>query len=74
MSYKVTAVANFQRQAKRLIKKYPSLKQELQELNNLLADNPMQGDELRNNCYKIRIGIASKGTGKRGSASIITHV
>ncbi len=74
MSYKITAVANFQGQVKRLIKKFPSLKQELQELNNLLVNNPIQGDELGNNCYKIRIGIASKGTGKRGGARIITHV
>lgn len=74
MSYKITAAANFQRQAKRLIKKFPSLKGELQELNNLLADNPIQGDELGNNCYKIRISIASKGKGKSGGARVITHV
>jgi hypothetical protein len=71
MSYKVTAVANFQRQAKRLIKKFPSLKQELQGLNNLLADNPIQGDELGNNCYKLRISITQRAPVKEAVQELL---
>lgn len=73
MSYKVDTIAPFRKEAKRLIKKYPSLKTELAELGSLLSDNPNMGTSLGNNCYKIRIAIASKGKGKSGGARVITH-
>jgi hypothetical protein len=37
-----------------------------------LLENPIQGDSLPLNCYKIRLGIESKGKGKRGGAKVIT--
>ncbi len=37
-------------------------------------ENPVQGTPLRNNCFKIRIAISSKGKGKRGGARVITHI
>jgi len=73
MSYKVDTVATFRKEAKRLIKKYPSLKNELDELGRQLSSNPMIGSSLGNNCYKIRLAIASKGKGKSGGARVITH-
>lgn len=39
-----------------------------------LEENPLQGTSLGNNCYKIRIDIASKGKGKSGGARVITFV
>jgi len=36
--------------------------------------NPVQGTSLGNNCYKIRLSIASKGKGKSGGARIITNI
>jgi len=74
MSYKVITIKPFDRQAKRFIKKYPSLKTELSELINSLKENPEQGISLVNNCYKIRLAISSKGKGKSGGARIITYV
>jgi len=75
MSYSVKTIAVFERQAKRLVKKYPSLKSELLQLVQLLKETPAkQGTSLGNNCYKIRIAIASKGKGKSGGARIITHL
>ncbi len=74
MNYKVKTIVVFERNAKRLIKKYPSLKVELLTLIQLLTQNPVQGTSLGNNCYKIRLAIASKGKGKSGSARIITHI
>ena len=74
MSYKVAAIDNFKREAKRLIKKYPSLHKELSELGKELAINPTAGTSLGNNCYKIRLSIGSKGKGKSGGARIITFV
>ncbi len=74
MSYKISSIPLFDKQAKRLAKKYPSLKNDLTELFKSLADDPEQGISLGNNFYKIRITIASKGKGKSGGARVITYV
>ena len=74
MSYSVIPIEKFKKEAKRLVKKYPSLKKELAELNQLLISNPTVGTSLGNNAYKIRISIKSKGTGKSGGARVITYV
>ena len=42
------------------------------ELFNSLKINPSQGTSLGNNCYKIRLSIASKGKGKSGGSRVIT--
>lgn len=73
MSYKVITIQAFDRQAKRLLKKYPSLKSELLELAKSLKEDPTKGTELGNSCYKVRLAIASKGKGKSGGARVITH-
>ena len=74
MSYNVLPLPPFDRQLKRLSKKYPSLKQEYFELIELLEENPEQGVSLRDNCYKIRISIASKNKGKSGGARVIVNI
>ena len=74
MSYNVKTLVSFEKQAKRLIKKYPSLKVELNQLISSLADNPEQGSFIGNSCYKIRLAIASKGKGKSGGARVITNL
>lgn len=74
MSYKVKSIKVFERQAKRLMKKFPSLRNELAELIQDLKQNPSKGTEIGDNCYKIRLSIASKGKGKSGGARIITHI
>lgn len=73
MSYNVLAIPPFDKQLKRLVKKYPSLKNEFAELLKSLEEEPEQGTNLGNNCYKIRIAIASKGKGKSGGARVITN-
>lgn len=42
MSFNVIPGDKFKKEAKRLIKKFPSLKQELAELNQLLQNNRKQ--------------------------------
>jgi len=74
MSYKIAAITNFQKEAKKLIKKYPSLQKEIEELGEQLSLNPTLGTSIGNSCYKIRLSIASKGKGKSGGARIITYV
>ncbi len=74
MSYKVKTIDVFEKQAKRLIKKYVSLKTELLQLVQELKENPEQGTAIGNSCFKIRIAIASKGKGKSGGARVIAYI
>ncbi len=74
MIFNVKTISVFERQVKRLIKKYPSLKDELQALILELEQEPTKGISIGYNCYKIRFAVLSKGRGKSGGARIITHV
>jgi len=74
MSYNIELSANFKKEAKRLSKKYPSLKTELAELFDELQENPTLGTPLGNDIYKIRLGISSKNKGKSGGARILSFV
>lgn len=74
MSYSIRTIPEFDRRAKALAKKYPSLKNDLGELVNELLDDPRQGSSLGKGCYKVRVSIASKGKGKSGGARVITCV
>lgn len=74
MSYKVKTIPRFEKELKRLSKKYPSLKSEYIQLIKELAKEPETGIALGNNCYKIRMSIASKGKGKSSGARVITYL
>ena len=74
MSYKVETTPSFEKQAKKLAKKYPSLKSDLLQLTESLETNPAQGTLLGNNFYKIRLAIKSKAKGKSGGTRVITFV
>ncbi len=60
MNFSVIPSDKFKKDAKRLIKKYPSLKQELAELGTKLALNPDLGTPLGNDTFKIRVAVKSK--------------
>ena len=49
------------------------MKIEFAALLENLEENPLQGKPLGDNCYKIRLAIASKGKGKSGGARVITN-
>lgn len=72
--FSLISIPLFDKQFKRLLKKYPSLKNDFIDLANAIASEPNQGIALGNNCYKIRLAIKSKGQGKSGGARIITHI
>ena len=74
MKYNVQTTDTFKKEAKRLLKKYPSLKDELTELSEIIAITPNTGTSLGNNVYKIRLAVKSKGKGKRGGMRVITQV
>lgn len=59
MNYNVIATQHFEKELKRLVKKYPSLKTEFSTLILQLEQSPKKGINIGNNCYKIRLAIAS---------------
>lgn len=63
MNYKVKFIPIFEKELKRLEKKFSSLKSDFLLLLQSLKENPSQGTALGNECYKIRMAIASKGKG-----------
>jgi len=74
MSFEIIAVPNFKRELKKLSKKYPSIKNDFSVLIDSLKKDPSQGTPLGQDCFKIRMAIASKGRGKSGGSRIITCV
>ena len=65
---------SFKTAVKPLLKKYPSLSNDLLRLEAELAANPLLGTALGNSAYKIRLKISSKGRGKSGGARVISFV
>jgi mRNA-degrading endonuclease RelE of RelBE toxin-antitoxin system len=74
MNYKIELTDNFKKEAKKLIKKYASLRNEIAQLGKELAEDPTIGTPLGNDVYKIRLSISSKNKGKSGGARIISFV
>ncbi|MDX2245339.1 MAG: type II toxin-antitoxin system RelE/ParE family toxin [Bacteroidia bacterium] len=74
MSYSIIPTLRFEKELKRLAKKYPSLKDEFAKLITIISENPETGTYISNNCYKTRMAIASKGKGKSGGARVITYL
>lgn len=73
MSVEVIPTKNFQREAKPLLKKYKSLKGELASFTEEVKENPEMGTLIKENTYKHRLAVESKGKGKSGGLRIITY-
>jgi len=74
MSYKIIPTHRFEKELKRLVKKFPSLTKEFAEFIEIIIKKPDAGTFIGNSCYKIRLAIRSKGKGKSGGARIITYL
>ena len=74
MSFSVIPSDKFKKEAKRLTKKYPSLKTELADLAQALSANAEIGTALGDGMYKIRLAVKSKSKGKSGGARVVTYV
>jgi mRNA-degrading endonuclease RelE of RelBE toxin-antitoxin system len=74
MNFEIIASPRFRKELKKLSKKYPSLKLEFKNLLNNLEVEPSLGVSIGNDCYKIRLSIASKNKGKSGGARVITYL
>ncbi len=74
MNFSIIYTFASEKEIKKLVKKYQSLKKDFSLLLESLEQNPIQGVSLGNNLYKIRLLISSKNTGKSGGARVITYI
>lgn len=74
MKTKIVITDNFEKETKRFLKKYRSLKSELNILYTELTTNPQTGTSIGNNARKIRLKVKNKGKGKRGGLRVISYL
>ena len=74
MNWTINTVPDFDREVKRLAKKYKSLRNDLLQFQEELKKNPFTGVEILPGVRKIRLAITSKGKGKSGGARIIYFI
>jgi len=74
MKVEVRITKNFRKEAKPMVKKYPSFASDLQKLEQDLIAKPTLGEPLGKSVYKIRLRIESKGKGKSGGARVISYL
>ena len=73
MNLNIKTLSCFNKDVKKLFKKYKQLPNDLKLLRDELSENPKSGIELGNGCYKIRLANSSIPTGKSGGFRIIYY-
>lgn len=74
MNYKIKTLPDFNKELKRLSKKYKSIRKDYAKLLNELHANPNAGVDLGEGMRKVRMAIASKNRGKSHGARVIDYV
>jgi len=74
MSFNIVVTTGFKKHAKKIGKKHHSLKSDIEGLIDSLEKDPLKGEPLGKDCYKVRMAITSKGKGKSGGSRVITCV
>jgi len=74
MNFNVYTTDFFEKELKKLSKKYPSIKKDFKIVVDSLKKEPKQGKSLGKDCFKIRMAITSNGKGKSGESRVITCV
>ena len=72
MKVKIYTEKEFERQLRKLSKKYRSMLDDYDAFLTGLEQDPYQGTSLGKGVRKVRMAIASKGKGKSGGARILT--
>ena len=72
MEYRIKTSKAFDREIKRLSKRYHSMADDYERLLNEIEGNPHLGTDLGGGLRKIRMAITLKGRGKSGGARVIT--
>lgn len=73
MNCKIETIPRFDKDVKRLKKRFDKIKENLVALVAKLSANPKLGAPLGENIFKIRIPNSSIPTGKRGGFRVITY-
>ena len=76
MNLKLIPTPEFSRSVKKLNKKYPLIRKDLETLETLekeLSENPKSGIELGNNIFKVRIPNSSIPAGERGGFRVVYY-
>nr|WP_297652306.1 addiction module toxin RelE [uncultured Prevotella sp.] len=73
MHVQIYTEKEFERQLRKLAKKYHSIIKDYDAFLNELEKDPYQGSSLGKGVRKVRMAIASKGKGKSGGARVITY-
>lgn len=74
MNYNIRTYRLFDKELKRLAKRYKSLKHGLEILIGELRKNPALGVDLGHGVHKVRMAISAKGKEKSAGARIITVI
>ena len=73
MNFNIETIPRFEKDAKKLKKKFPKIKDDLLILTNNLLLNPELGIHLGENIFKIKIPNTSIPVGKSGGFRVITY-
>jgi len=73
MNFEIHTTLRFEKDVKRLKKKFPKIKYDLIKLVNELSLNPKMGISLGDNIFKVRIPNSSIPIGKSGGFRVITY-
>ena len=73
MSYRIETIPRFEKNVKKLKKKFPKIKTDLVDFVTELSNNPELGIYLGENIFKVRIQNSSIPTGKSGGFRVITY-
>lgn len=73
MNLNIKTLSSFDKDIKRLYKKYKQLPNDLRALKTELLQNPKSGIELGSGCYKIRLANSSIPTGKSGGFRVVYY-
>lgn len=73
MNYKTEIDKEFSKEFKIVLKKFPSLKSDFQNILDNIEKELNLADDLGNGFKKIRINIKSKGKGSSGGGRVITY-
>jgi len=73
MNYKIDTIPRFEKDVKKLKKKFPKIKNDLVKFINELSSNHELGINLGENIFKVRIPNSSIPTGKSEGFRIITY-
>jgi mRNA-degrading endonuclease RelE of RelBE toxin-antitoxin system len=74
MKNKIYLFELFESRYKRFKKKFPTLEEELKQLEEKLLENPKLGILLTDNIYKIKVASTDKNKGKSGGFRVITYL